>query len=176
MTKTNKDYRRFVMKDENRRSGLDIALALRNSGDLEGACNKLSLLIEEFPDYPAPYVIKGGILLGLKLLDEAIWCFRRAVELRPRAELASRGLFHSLYDDGKDLLAFEEIRRFILSGGRSKVYDEIIAEAVDDVLTGNHAEPLQSKILEIYEIMKGKQGQIQKFPGADEDGTAFRKQ
>jgi tetratricopeptide (TPR) repeat protein len=163
------------MNDDHRKQVLDLAIALRNRGDLEGACEKFSLLIEEFPDYPAPYVFKGGILLRLDLLDEATGCFRKAVELRPRAELASLGLFHSLYNNDKDLRAFEEIRRFILSGGKSKYYDEFIAEAVDEVLAGNYIEPLRSKILEIYEIMKGKKGQIQKFPGADEDGTAFRK-
>lgn len=39
--------------------------------------------------------------------------FKRLVVLKPDSEIASLGLFHSLFDLGKEMLALKELNRFI---------------------------------------------------------------
>jgi Tfp pilus assembly protein PilF len=65
-------------------------------------------------------------------LEGATENFRRATQLSPKSELASRGLFHSLYGLGKFSEAFDEVARY-RSLKRSSEYeltlDELLAEA-----------------------------------------------
>ena len=140
------------------------AIALRDSGDLEGACEKFSLLIKEYPNFAAAYVLKGGVLRSLQNLEEAIWCFRRAVELKPKAEIASRSLFHSLWGKGNQIAAMEEIKRFVLAGGTSQAYKKIIFEALENALAGHHEGQLRTKIMEVYHILKARSGDITEYP------------
>ncbi len=152
----------MVTTRKERKEFFDRALALRNSGNAEEACKILAFLIRESPLSSAFYAIKGSIHRDLRQLEEATWCFSRAVELKPELELVSLGLFHSLWEQDEQIAAMEEIKRFILAGGISRDYREIIAEATENVLAGLHKEPLMSKIMEIHQIMKEKSG---KNPG-----------
>ena len=63
----------------------------------------------------------------MRLLDEAICAFRRAVELALKLEAASLGLFHCLWELGRQEEAAEEIRRF-MSVSDSEDYRKIIQE------------------------------------------------
>ena len=64
--------------------------------------------------YRGRYAIGLACLLATGTLAMAVpYLLKRAVELSPRSELASVGLFHSLWDLGKVNQAFAEMRRFL---------------------------------------------------------------
>ena len=91
------------------------AKALRDSGNLDEACEIFSQLIEEYPELVAPYIAKGTILFERKLIDEAILCFRQAVKLDPKNETASLLLFHCLWQKEEKFArhaAVNVLRRF----------------------------------------------------------------
>lgn len=106
----------------------DDAIASRDSGDLEAAVEKFSSFIGKCPDFGPAYTLKGAILDDLGLLDEAIVCFRKGVELKPLSELASLALYHALWDTGDRRGALAEMGRFFAAGGISKDYDEMLDE------------------------------------------------
>ena len=117
----------------------DDAIASRDSGDLEAAVEKFSFFIEKCPDFGPAYTLKGGVLKDLGLLDEAIVCFRKGVQLQPKWELASLALFHALWRTGDWHDAVAEIERFTLAGGSSQDYDEIMDD-LDKLAEDNHGE------------------------------------
>ncbi len=61
-------------------------------------------------------------------LDEAAEQFMDAICLSPAHEFASLCLFHLLLDRGERDEAFEEMKRFVLMGGKSRDYEEIVRE------------------------------------------------
>ena len=73
------------------------------------------------PDYAPAWWLLGGIYWTLGDYARSIDSCRRAVELRPRNEKASIGLFQSLLDAGQVEEAIAEARRFLveLEGGAS---------------------------------------------------------
>jgi len=62
--------------------------------------------------------------------------------LLPKSELASLGLFHSVWDKGDYDSAWGEMKRFFLAGGRSQDYDDILEEADSLPEENNGDEPL----------------------------------
>lgn len=112
------------------------ALRLRDDGQLEEASEILLDLAERHPDVAAPAGVLGGIYAQLGRSDDAANCFRRAVEINPRSELANRGLFHALWNLGEESEAIAVIRG----------YTE---------LTGSDAF---RDILESYDRARGKRG------------------
>jgi len=104
------------------------AIELRDIGNLEGASKLLLSMMKMYPDVPAIYLVSGGIYKNLEQLDEAVSCFRKAVQLEPKSELASLGVFHCLWQKEEYDDALHEMRRFLEAGGKSKDYDDIIQE------------------------------------------------
>jgi len=66
----------------------------------------------------------------MRFLNEAASAFEHAVELAPKLEAVSKGLFHCLWEMGQRDKALEEIKRF-QSISDSKDYREIIREIIE---------------------------------------------
>jgi hypothetical protein len=107
---------------------LNEAIRLKNRGDFTGALEVLSAVVEDFPGCAAAYGYIGGIHhFDLGDAKKAAPYWSMAVQLSPRSELCSLGLFHSLWNLELHDAAKAEMRRF-QSVGHSIDYDEITAE------------------------------------------------
>ena len=129
-----KDYKRVsetLISQQEEETEFNRAIVLRDSGKLDEACKVLTALIEKHPQFSPPYAIKAGILFDLKLYEDAEDCFREAVTLKPLSELASLGLFHSLWNQGRQDIALEEMERFFSVGGKSEDYQNILTEITE---------------------------------------------
>ena len=71
--------------------------------------------------------VMGHIYYKLKDFEKALDCYEKTVSLSPKSELASLGLFHTLWDMERERDAFEEAKRF-LSIRESKEYFQLIEE------------------------------------------------
>jgi tetratricopeptide (TPR) repeat protein len=109
---------------------LDQALALKNGRAYEKAIEAFAQIVAEYPNCAPAHGMLGHILFSaLNKAEEAIPCFQSAVRLAPRSELASLGLFHSLWKTGREDEAFEEMKRYqLLNDWSCKDYLEIVAE------------------------------------------------
>ena len=96
-------------------------------GRAKEALEILSRIAELHPNFPAVFGVMGGIYKLTGDLRNAARYFRRVIELNPKSELASRGLFMSLYRVGRKDEAWAEARRF-LSIAESKEYVRMIHE------------------------------------------------
>jgi tetratricopeptide (TPR) repeat protein len=104
------------------------AVKLRDSGKPEAAIDKLSEILNENRKSNAAVLgIMGNIYWNLKDFSNAFECYQKAVKLSPKSELASLGLFHTLWDMGRERDAFEEAKRF-LSLRESEEYLKLIEE------------------------------------------------
>ncbi len=103
------------------------AISLRDKGEYNLAKNIFLKIIGIEKHEPSYYLILGQIEKNLGLLNSAEQYFRKAVELLPDHELASRALFHALWNQDKTEDALDEIRRF-QSISDSEHYREIMAE------------------------------------------------
>jgi predicted Zn-dependent protease len=63
--------------------------------------------------------------------EKAVQAFRKAVALSPRSELASLGLFHSLWRTGRTDAAFDEMGRFVKSND-SPHYRQLLRHMLAD--------------------------------------------
>ena len=107
---------------------LNRALHLKNKKDFEGALLVLDQLIESDPTSATSHGLRGGILaFELSRWKDAIMSFEKAARLSPRSEMASLGLFHSLWDARRRKAAIAEMERF-QKVAHSADYDEIAAE------------------------------------------------
>jgi predicted Zn-dependent protease len=119
------------LNDSQYKSEFQRALSLRNGGQLERAREAFQVLRSVRPEEPTAAVVLGGILLDLGLHDAAFDSFRDATRLRPRSELASLGVFHSLWDARRTIEALAEMRRFLTVSDCAD-YREIIRELWDE--------------------------------------------
>ncbi len=108
---------------------LNEALKLRSRKNYEQAKELLLVLADENADSAAVFGILGDVYWRLGSLPEAIQCFRRAVQLSPTSELASLGLFHSLWESGRYRQAREAMKRFV-SISPSAEYARILGELI----------------------------------------------
>ncbi len=91
----------------------DRALALRDEGNIQDAIAILKGLTERYPEDAASFGMLGGIYYEIGEFGEAIRHFKETTSLSPRSELASRGLFHSLLEAGRNDEAKMELQRYI---------------------------------------------------------------
>jgi tetratricopeptide (TPR) repeat protein len=109
------------------RSLLDQAIRLRRAGRIEQAIVLLERLGREYPKSAAVAGYLGGAYFDLDQPTKAAKYFRRATKLSPRSELASLGLFHSLWSVDAIDAAFAEMRRF-LKRADSKEYAKLLRD------------------------------------------------
>ncbi|MEI6075352.1 MAG: hypothetical protein WCS94_07255 [Verrucomicrobiota bacterium] len=102
---------------------------LRKAGDTAGAIRILRGLVADYPKMSAAYLVIGDILWDDGKLPAASVAFRVATKHFPKLEIASLGLFHTLWRQSRTDAAFAEMKRF-QSISHSQDYKEI----VDDIL------------------------------------------
>jgi len=103
------------------------AVKLIEEKDFGSARQLLLQLAEEDPNSTAILAVLGDVCWEMQLLDEAVFVFKRAIELSPKLEAVSLGLFHSLWKLEKREEALEETKRFMAISD-SADYREIIRE------------------------------------------------
>lgn len=105
----------------------EAALQARDEGRLDEADRRLLELGNENPEDLAIALVRAGVLFKMEKFNEAWDLFGGIVRSRPDTELASRGLFHSLWKLGRYDEAFEEMKRF-LSIADSEGYLELLSD------------------------------------------------
>lgn len=115
---------------------MDRALALKNAERFEEAADAFGQITACYPNFAPAHGMRGLILFSaLKRPQDAILSFQEAVRLAPKSELASLGLFHSLWKTGREDDAFEEMKRYqSLNDWSCQDYLDIVAEI-------NHKKP-----------------------------------
>ena len=103
----------------------------RKAGDADGAIRVLRDLVADFPQQAAAYLIIGDILWDEGRLPQAAAAFRVAIKHFPKLEIASLGLFHTLWRQSKTDAAFKEMKRF-QSISHSQDYEEIVKEILQE--------------------------------------------
>jgi predicted Zn-dependent protease len=113
------------------KSRFESANRLRKTGDAEGAIRVLRALVADFPKQAAAYLIIGDILWDEGRLPAAAAAFRVATTRFPKLEIASLGLFHTLWRQSKTDAAFAEMKRF-QNISHSQDYKEIVDEILQE--------------------------------------------
>jgi len=108
------------------------ALKLRSDGKLKTAYKILSRLAKENPTIGEIAFMTGSVCWELGHLDESIDRFRKATVLSPDSEIASIGLFHTLWEAEEYDAAFLEMKRFI-STHKSEKYRSLLKEMKQDL-------------------------------------------
>jgi hypothetical protein len=112
------------------------AQALRQRGEHGAALALLLPLQSVFEQRAGFWLVLGDLLEEVHGPGVAVASYRKAVDLAPTNELASRSLFHALWNVGRagdeeaEAAALAEIRRFT-SLAHSDWYDKIVAELHD---------------------------------------------
>jgi len=103
------------------------AMASKRKGNLRQAEEILEGLVDRHPESAQLRCALGGVFLDQEKYSPAIDMFKEATQISPQLEIASLGLFHSLWESGDDESAIAEIKRFT-SISDSDQYSEIIAD------------------------------------------------
>jgi tetratricopeptide (TPR) repeat protein len=106
------------------------ALDLKNSGDLESAYTLLSDIASKNPNSAPALGVLADVAYSKGLIQEAAEWFRKVTILSPKSEMASLGLFHSLFDLGDTNGAFDEMKRF-MSIQHSDEYELLLSEITE---------------------------------------------
>ena len=112
----------------------------RRCGDSRRAMAILRTLMRDFPDKAAAYVVLGDILWEAGELKKAARAFRVATERFPKLEIASKGLFHTLWDQAETDAALNELGRF-----QSVAFSQDYADILDDILHPKKAKGSKPK-------------------------------
>jgi len=99
-------------------SMFELAIDLRNRGELRDSINVLSKILTEYSVNEKThriYSVLGGIQADLGENEKALISFKKATELNPRSELASLGLYVTLAQLDKDEEAIQELIRYLKS-------------------------------------------------------------
>ena len=105
------------------------ASRLAKRGNTQDAIQTLRGLVADFPKKPAAYLVIGDVFWQADKWLQASKAFRVATKQFPKLEIASLGLFHTLWAQSKTDEAFDEIKRF-----QSISYCRDYAEIVDEIL------------------------------------------
>jgi tetratricopeptide (TPR) repeat protein len=106
---------------------LNAALRKKARKDYRSARDILTKAVERFPSSAAACGVMGEICWRIGDLPKAIRYFEHAVRLSPKAELASLGLFHSMWESRNERMALYEMERY-LKESESKEYKLIKEE------------------------------------------------
>jgi len=109
------------------RDSLNRAIELNRQGKYRAAVKVLLPMLESHPRSAAAYGYLGGSYFELGEYDQSTECFRKATRISPKSELASLGLFHSLWNQDALSDAFDEMKRF-LSIADSKEYETLLRD------------------------------------------------
>ena len=96
----------------------------------------LQTLNRRYPDHAPIVGVLGGIYHDTKDWVRALYWYEKAVKLSPKSQLASIGLFHSLWRNGRFSDALDEAKRFIASNGITNDYRALMSELDDGGVFG----------------------------------------
>ena len=119
-------------KDVGLHSGLQQAIDLYHAGRLGDAIKLLQKLGKAFPESAKLWGYLGFLNREADQPVAAARCFRNAVELSPKSERASLGLFFTLWRLKKFDAALKEMARFVLVAN-SKAYLPLFGGAALEV-------------------------------------------
>jgi predicted Zn-dependent protease len=108
------------------------ALEAWHDGDGDMAVQILKRLASKYPNRAFILGMLGAIYQSLDDNERAAGYFQQTASLSPKSELASLGLFHSLWQVGRRDEAMDEMTRF-LSAASSEEYDLLIEESLGEV-------------------------------------------
>jgi predicted Zn-dependent protease len=108
------------------------ALDIWHDGDGRSAAEILTRLLSSHPRHPAILGMLGAIYHRMENYERAAVYFRQTVSLSPNSELASLGLFNSLWQVNRHDEAVAEMERF-LSVSESDEYDLLIKDMIEDL-------------------------------------------
>lgn len=111
------------MTDEEIENEFRHATELRDAGDLAHARESLERLAVQHPLIFGVWLTLGGIQMTQSDYEAAERSFSIAVSLRPKSELASLSLFHTLKHLDRLNDAFAEMRRFLALRPESHEYE-----------------------------------------------------
>jgi predicted Zn-dependent protease len=111
------------------------ATLLRDSGDLPGARALLERLSKSHSTVFGIWLVLGGVQMSESDYQEAEKSLSVATALRPRSELASLSLFHTLKHLDRLNEAYAEMRRFLALRPESHEYDLLRQELQGDETT-----------------------------------------
>lgn len=107
------------------------ATTLRDAGDLNGAQALLERLAAENPTVFGVWLALGGVQMSRSDYEAAERSFAIAIDLRPRSELASLSMFHTLKHLRRMNDAFAEMRRLLALRPESREY-ELLREELEE--------------------------------------------
>jgi predicted Zn-dependent protease len=105
--------KRLKNSDSDYKTRFEQAVRYRDQGCLDEASRLLEELAEQNPEDPVVALLLAGIFFDVQRFGDARALFAKIVHLKPKSELASRGLFHSLWKLERHDEAFDEMRRFL---------------------------------------------------------------
>jgi tetratricopeptide (TPR) repeat protein len=122
----------------------DDAMKLRDAGDLVGARRMLASLVEQLRPEDVRLLSHAHLQLGyiFKLLGdhrEREAHFRVATVVTPKREIASLGLYHALYHQGRLTEALQEMVR-LLRLRDSQLYSELLTPRYAEGLSAEQQE------------------------------------
>src|SRR5437899_1823269 len=102
-----------VVKQRDFAKLLGRAIRHRDKSEYDDAIRILRALAKVKPESASVQGLLGDVYWRLGRLKQAVQSFKRATELSPKSELASLGLFHTLWESGKTESAKAEMKRYI---------------------------------------------------------------
>ena len=121
------------------------AIELRDSSLYKEAIDILNNLLKSGIYKSAIYGVLGGIYYDLKEYENSERCYQNVISVKPKSELASLGLFHSLFNLGKYKEAFNEMDRY-LNINEPDNYRITIQELYEQI--NNNTPKYQKEIIE----------------------------
>jgi predicted Zn-dependent protease len=106
---------------------LGAAIKANRAGQASRAIGMLKTLAAEYPKSAAVIGYLGGVYFEQERFADAEKAFRKTVALSPKSELASLGLFHSLWSLGRRHESFAEMRR-LLTNVDSEEYKTLLRD------------------------------------------------
>ena len=120
-----------MLSSNSNRNGLrrefDAAIKLHRAHKSRQAAKALEQLAADHPSSAPVAGMLGGVYFDLGDFQQAARWFKRATKLSPKSELASVGLFHSLWELDRTADAVAEMRRF-LRGSDSPEYTKLLRD------------------------------------------------
>ena len=104
---------------------IEKVLELKKQDKYKDALCEAENLTEKYPEIGSVYGLAASIYFELDRFEEAAQKYRKATEISPKSEMASLGLFHSLWQIGSNDAAFEEMKRY-MSIAESEEYNELL--------------------------------------------------
>ena len=121
---------------------LQLAVDDDQAGRLPQAIDRLAEQADAFPKAPRLWGYLGFLHGENGDPKSAARAYRRTTEPSPRSELASVGLFHSLWRSKRADAAFDEMRRFVQRNDAPR-YRELLRDMLAEPF-GRQAEPGQT--------------------------------